>query len=356
MGSILTRPSDTLTPDNLLIGMPFVEFAPKLSSGGFGSFRDLGIIRSAALQKTLEVITLRDSRSGISEKIRELVRQFDASLVVTTHKFDKQNLQLFLAAKSVTDINAGTATATNETVTLTDDPKNWADLANSLVQTFTSLEPAQISDEAVGTGDGSTLTFNLDFKVNATGDVSSLTVGGTERSGDLVSGTSPSAGQIGLVTGTGSDSGKLTFPSGEAPADGDAIVATYTPSFSLTENTDFSVDYPGGRIRRIDIASDKLKDNQPVDATYDYETFDGAKLPPFSQFVFEGKARVRLLTDVGINLDWEIPVVNLRVTDTEFAFSEDDFATGELALQLIKDSTQPDKPYGEAKVYDENAA
>ena len=355
MGSIETRPSDALTPDNLLIGMPYVEFRPANTSGGYGPYRSLGIIDSAAIAKTLENATLKSAQSGIDVIVREIVRSFEGRLRVSTFKFDADNMQLFLASATQVQTSAGTAVATAEAVTLGAAYDQWADLGFGLLTAFTTLAPATVTEEAVGTGDGASGTtsgdFALDFKVNAAIDITSLTVAGTPIT--VVAGA-PGGGQVGVVTGTGATGGYLDFDT--APADGAAIVATYLPDFTLVENTDFVVDYSGGRVRRVESAVLATRDNQPVLATYTYTTFDGIELTPFTQFTFNGMARIKLLTDVGINMIWPIPDVSLKITDSDFEFNKEEFAAGELELTLNNDTTAPSAPYGTAIVYDENAA
>ena len=359
MGAIETRPSDVLTPDNLLIGMPYVEFRPANTSGGYGEFRSLGIIDSAAIQKTLENATLKSAQSGTDVIVREIVRSFEGRLAITTYKFDSENMQLFLAAASTTQESAGTATATAEAVTLASVYSQWADFAQSLVKAFTTLACAAITDEAVGTGDGTSGDtsgdFSLDWKPKLVADVTSVTVAGVAYT-PIAVGAKAAGNEVEVVIGTGATAGDLQFAeSGAFVNVTGAILATYTPSHTLVENTDFVIDYSGGRVRRIS-GELALRNLQPVAATYDYTTYDGISMPPFTQFTFAGQARIKLLTDVGINMEWTIPDVSLKITDTDFEFNKEEFAAGELALTMNYDSTAPLAPYGTAYIYDENAA
>ena len=357
--SIESRPADALTPDNLLIGMPYVEFAAANSSGGYGAYRSLGIIDSAAIQKALETAVLKSAQSGTDVIVREIVRSFEGRLVVTTFKFDAENMQLFMAAAEMTAEAAGTGTATAEAVTLPAAYDQWADLAEQLLSAFTTLACAPIVAEAVGTGDGSSGDtfgdFALDFKPLLVADVTSVVVG-TQAYTPIAEGAAASGFEVEVRIGTGATSGQLRFNSGGAPVNvTGAIVASYAPSHTLVENTHYVVDYSGGRIRRVS-GEQALRDLQPVLATYDHATFDGYSMPPFTQFTFEGRARIRLLTDVGINMLWPIPSVSLKITDTDFEFNKEEFAAGELEMTLNYDSTNPSAPYGTATIYDENIA
>jgi hypothetical protein len=358
MGSIQTRPVDTTTVDNLIIGIPYVDFAPALVSGGFGSFRNLGIINDASINKTIELATLKSSQSGFGVLAREIVRDLEARLTITLFQHSAANMQYVLGSATSTTENSGTATITNEEVQLQPVATDWTDLEFPLIDTLTSLDPDTITAEAVGTGAGGTFgetqgDFSLDFSVLVLGDITAFTEGGVDRLADLVSGGSPAATEIGVIVGDLSTSGELVWPSGEAPASGDAIVATYLPSFAPVENTDFSVDYPSGRVRRI-TGSNFLRSLQPILVDYDRVTLDATVLKPFTQNTFSGKARIRLLTDVGINMDWTIPSVDLRLTDTDFEFSREEFGTNELVITMRDNGTTT--PYGECRVYDENAA
>lgn len=356
--SVQTRPIDITTKDNLLIGVPFVEFAPKLSGGGFGSFRSMGIVQDAAIAKSITRAALKSSHSGVAKLVREIVQEIEARLRVDLFQFGPDNMQLFMGSATLTNENAGTTAVVDEKVTLPSSATEFASLVNLGVSApITSVDPDTITAEAVGTGDGATGTtkgdFALDFKPKVIGDVTSFKEGGTERVSALVAGSTPSAGEIGIVVGTGADAGDITYPAGEAPANGDALVATYTPSHTLVEDTDFSVDYPDGRIRRIS-GSSILKAKQPLLVDYSYTTFDGKVLAPFSQLTFPGKCRLRLLTDIGINLIWTVPLVDVTLTDEDFAFSREEFATGQLNVTLRDDGTS--QPFGTMRLFEEGAS
>jgi hypothetical protein len=359
MGSIETRPVDNFTADNVLIGMPFLEIGLEDGAGGYEAYRNVGIIDTAAIAKELEVIALRSAQSGTDVLIRELVRSFEGRINVTVYNFDEHNMQLMFSSSSQTAINAGTASVTDEEISLATTDLQWTDLAHQGITGGITVTCDEVEDEAVGTGDGTlgdaSGDYSLDFKVNAVGDVTSVTVGGTSYT-PIAVGAAAAGNEVEVVTGNGATSGDLQFFVGGVAANvTGAIVATYEPSFALTEDTDYAIDYQDGRIRRIvGGATDKLKASQPVLVDYTYTTYDGFSIEPFTQYVFAGRARLRLLTDVGINILWTIPSVNIRLTDDDFEFSRDEFAAGALAVTLLDDGTAT--PYGTLEVYDENAA
>lgn len=359
--SVVARPSDAITEDFLLLGLPVIEFGFELSGGGYGAYFGLGIPESAEVQKALQFAQLRNSQSGTSKLVRELVRQFDATIQVTTFRHSGANMQLMFASATLADVADSTPTVTDDPFRLTDNDQVFHDLANQQIsEPITGVECAEIAAEDVGTGQGGTFgetlgDFALDFKLNVIGDVSSFTVGGTERVSDLVAGSSPGAGQIGINVGATATSGQIIFPSGEAPASGAALVATYQPTFSFSENTDFGVDYLNGRVRLFshDQATDELKDFQPMQADYDYTRPAYEEIEPFTQFVFAGRARVRQLTDVASNLIWTIPKCQVRLTEDAFVFNRDDFTVTALALNLLEDDADPTQPYGNLRIYRE---
>ena len=346
--SVQPRPTDILTVDFLQLGMPYVEFSPALGGGAFGPYRSLGVIDSAEIAKTIELATLRSSQSGVSVKLRELVRQFEAVLNVGLFQHTAENMQLLFGSSQLSAVSADpAASVVGDPFILTDDPQDFLDLSNQLIDEATVVVTAdQIALEAVGTGQGGTFgettgQFALDFKINVIGDVSLYqeTNGAvvTDRTGDLVAGTTPSPGEIAIAVGAIATSGQITYPSGEAPAAGVIIEATYEPTFAFVLNTDFAVDPKPGRVRLFDIdgATDALRSFQPMEAAYDYNQLDHSELLPFTQFVFSGRTRIRLLTDVGINLIWTVPSSSIRVTDEAFTFNRDEFQVSQLAIDLL---------------------
>lgn len=345
--SVEPRPADTTTVDFLQLGMPFVEFAPALVGGGFGPFRSLGIIDSAEIQKEVELATLRSAQSGVSVKIRELLRLFEASLAITTYAHTPENMQLIFASSTLTPVSGGALAVVGDPYQLTDDPEDFLNLSNANLQEGTVVPTAdEITDEAVGTGQGGTFgettgDFALDFKIDAIVDVSAYveTTAGVpnDRTADLVAGTTPMATQIGIVIGAVATGGEITYPAGEAPASGVVITATYEPGFAFVLNTDFTTEPKQGRIRHLAFngGTDALKNFQPMEANYTYDAIDRNDLLPYTQFVFSGQTRIRLLTDVGINIRWTIPSSSIRITDDPFTFNRDEFQASALSLEIL---------------------
>lgn len=361
MGSIEPRPNNNpSTSDNVQVGMPTVEFAASLGGGVFAAFRDLGIINSAAIAKELNLITLENAQSGTAKVVREDVQRFESRLNIGVHDHGGENMKLIFASATRTPISAGVAAIVNEIVFLQADTIEWSDLANALVLKTPAVvtDPAPLTDEAVGTGDGTTGDtagdFSLDFKPFILGDVTSITVAGVAFTpvASFVSGN-----EVIVTVGTGAASGELQFGVGGVAANvTGAILATYEPTHTLVENTDYIIDYADGRIRVEDLTagSAPLRANQPVEVDYSHTTFTGDTISPYTQFVFAGRARVKLLTDIGINMRWTIPSVNLRLTDDEFTFNREEFQESQLSLTLVDDGTAT--PFGTMDIFPESAA
>jgi hypothetical protein len=372
--SVVPRPTDSTTEQNLLIGMPFVEFAIKNANGTYDPYRNLGIVDAAELQKTVDPNQLRSSQSGISILVRELVRQFDAQLQVQLFNFEPENMRLAFGASTLTLISSGTPTKTGDPFTLTDDNQDFLDLSESLIdEPVASVSCEAIVLEEVGTqatgGEvanfGETLgDFALDWKplAAATGnDVTAYietTAAGvaTDRTADLVGGNPPvpAPGEIGINDTLVVNAGQILYPAGETIADGTSITVSYEPSHAFVENTDFVVDYKEGRVRILqtfDGAGDALRSYQPMEATYDYTEIAHSEIDPYTQFEFQGKSRVRLLTDVGINMIWAIPKSSIRLTDDAFAFSRDNPGLATLLLNILDNGGS--QPYGIMEIYEE---
>lgn len=364
MGSIETRPTtaNAETIDNLFIGMPFVDIALQNSDGSFGNWRNLGIVETAAIAKEIELASLKSAQSGTDVLVRELVRSFEARLNVGVFDFAKENFWLFMAAddSTVADLTASPTVIVDESQTLnTAGATSWTDL-NNVPTAWTSLDPGTETAEAVGTGDGTlgqvSGEYSLDYKVAAVSDVTSVTVAGVAYTPVAV-GAATSGDEVEVVVGTGADSGDLRFSTASSYADvTGAIVATYTPTHTFTENTNYVVDYEAGRIRPINIseATTLMKPGQTVLADYTHQQASGSTLVPFTKFVFTAKCRVRQLTDVGINFTWEIPLVNVRLTDDDFEFSRDEFGVGNVSVTMVDDGSAT--PFGTIYLYDETAA
>jgi hypothetical protein len=370
MASVESRPPQPLTPDNLMIGVPFVAFGKQTAPNVYESYRDLGIINEAAIAKELEILTLRSAHSGIDSIIREIVRRAEYRLNIQSFQFDADNLQLIMGSATKTAQTGGDVAVANDQVYLPAFP-DWGELTNSIKDkdpaNWTDLDASAITGEVLGTATGSpfgetTGDFQFDFKI-ASGDVAASCViyhdgvDVTTLGFSLVAGTSPLTTEIAIEEGnSGATGARLTYFTGEGPANGVVVTADYTPTPTLTENTDFIVDYQYARVRAIGDggASEWLMENQPIDCDYITTLFAGDLLRPFTQPTVDGRARIQLLTDVGINLIWPIPAVSLRINDDDFSFSREEFATGSLTLTLTDDGSSD--PYGVAQVYDENAA
>jgi hypothetical protein len=357
-------PVDEVTERFLILGLPVIEFAYETSPSIFGPYFSIGIPDSAEVTKELQQAQLRNAQSGASKLVRELVRQFDATIAVSTFNHSGQNMQLMFASQSLTLLNAQVVAVPSEIVNLQPSDLVFLSLAQQLLVQAPgpTVAAAEISAEDVGTGQGGTFgevtgDFALDYKVSVVADVSLLTVGGVDRTADIVAGVSPLAGEIGIEEGSVAASGQLTFPSGEGPANGAALIATYQPSFGpLVENTDFVVDYLDGRVRVIgpfDGPTDDFRSGQPMTVGYSYDQPEQQQIAPFTQFVFAGRARIRQLTQVGENLIWPIPKAQARLTADAFVFNRDDLTVTSLALQLLEDTANPSAPYGLMGIYQE---
>lgn len=248
--SVETRPTDNTTKDNLLLGMPFVEFAP-LSGGVFLPFESLGIVDTAELAKELESIALESSQSGVRVTVRELPTKINPQINVGVFNFSADILRYTLGSSSKTAVSANAAQAvTNEAVEASSDPQDFLDLLHRLLNAGSVVvTPATVTGEAVGSGDGTTGATSGDFalanKVRLVADITG-TIDIT-NAGIVTSYTPVAVGGAGVglkvevVVGTGSDSGNLQFFSGAGAVNvTGTIAATYTPSFSLTEGL------PGG--------------------------------------------------------------------------------------------------------------
>jgi len=59
--SVQARPSDAVTEDFLILGLPVIEWAFETSPGVFGAFFGLGIPSSTEVQKELQTAKLLNS-------------------------------------------------------------------------------------------------------------------------------------------------------------------------------------------------------------------------------------------------------------------------------------------------------
>lgn len=354
----LTRTVDALTEKWLLLGLSEFQFAPKLAGGGFGPFVSLGIVDTQELQKEIELMELVDRRSGSEEVVLEIVRKLAFRYQVGVFKWDAANLQLLLGSAELRAVAASTPSVVDEELVLTSDPRDFVPLANRLlVEPLTSVDAKAITDEAVGTGNGTLGTtlgdFALDFPVNVIGDVTKFMEGSTDRVGDLVAGSSPMAGEIGIVVGADADSGKIIYPAGEAPANGDAIVASYGPTFTFTENTDYFVDPKAGAVRVL-TSTLKARAGQTLLVDYDHAVLDHEEVDLGTQRTFAGKARVRHLPDRGVRFVHDVPKASIRLTDDAITFDPQNPSVGTLVVNVLSDGTS--KPFGTLEIYPEKSA
>lgn len=358
---IYSRPVDSITVNWAQFGMPYIEFAPLLSSGAYGPYRDIGSTASIEIANGLDFAAMMDSRSSRQVKLREFVRTIDATINVTTRQHSPDNLQLIFGSTSLTEVAGGSETSTDEQFQLTDDEQDFLDLDHQLVdESSVVVSAAPISSEAVGTGQGTPFgetkgDFSLDFKPLIVGDVSVFTVGGVSRVGSLVSGAPSGSGEIGLFVGATADSGQLQWYTGEGPAAGAAIVASYEPSHSFVLNTDFGVDPKHGRVRMFNVggSTDALKDFQVMEGTYDYTETAHYEIVPWTQLIFEGRTRVRMLGDQGINMVWVIPSTSVRPTSDPYTFDDENPGVANLAFSLLDNQTSA--PYGTIELYGEES-
>ncbi len=363
--SVQTRPIDLLTRTHGMLGTPYVEWAFALDGGGFGSYREIGIVEAAEIAQAVTNADMRDPRSGTSQLVRRHTREFDLTLSATTKKFDAANLQLMLLASGITAVAGGVTAVAADSVFLTDDPEDFVDLANAgLVEATVTVTAAEVGTspdlERVGTGQGTPFgetqaDFALDFTVLVVGDVSSYIetpAAGvvTERVGDIVAGAAPMAGQIGIIETAIATSGEITYPAGEGPAAGTTIDVTYAPTHTITDNVDAFYDPKFGRVRCI-FSTNKLRALQPIDVAYDYNAIAHDEISPGTQLTFPGRARIRHLPDVGVNWIWPIPQASIQASGEAFAFSPDEWAGHAISITLENNGSA--NPYGVLEIFDE---
>lgn len=336
--SIEARPTDTITKNNLFVGMPFILFERKLASGAFDTPRNLGIIDSAELQKTIEVLQLTNKQSGITVLEKEAIGRIEPRLQIGIFNFEPANMRYFLASKSLTEVSSSTVVVTDDEVTVPSlFPNEYAPLSNALITTepLTDLDPKTVTSEAVGTGDGSSNAFALDFPVLVVGDLTTITVGGVTYTPIAVS-AAATGNEVEVVVGAVATSGNLEFFVGGSttpPPNGDAIVATYTSTMTFTSGTDYTLDPTDGRIRFLD--TDKVRIGQILEADYSYTQLDETTFVPFTQGSFEGRVTIKQLTGLGVNFIWDIPSASIRLNDDPFAWNADDFATGTITMNIL---------------------
>jgi hypothetical protein len=341
-----SRPSDTFTKDNLLIGFSVVEFTPAVSGGGFGTPVQVGILAGEELQKEIELLQLQRGDSGTLTVDRELISSIEVTMQLEVFNFRADIAELIFGSTDRVAISADAASSVvNEQFTVPNSgaeaERTFIGLDNADIDEATfigsSVTCDTITDEAVGTGDGvigdTPGDFSLDFKVVDFNDLTTVTVGGASVT--PVTGTTPSAGEVTVTGGTGALSSELDF--GTIPASGAAIVITYTPAFTFANLTDYVVDPTLGRIRMLAVnteATDELRGAQPMLADYSYDRKASNDLKPFTRTQVDGKCTIKHLTDIGVNFIWTIPSATILITDDALTFGAEEFGTATLALNV----------------------
>ena len=323
------RAGDTFTRDNLLLGFSQIFFTP---TGG--TEVPMGILSSQAMNKVVETLQLPKGDSGTITIDREIVSRIEPTWTLETFNMRSDVARFIFGSDVITSVTADATAAGSTNLTLNaDDPFDaYLSLTHGdILESSVAITCQQRVSESVGTGDGATGgtqgDFALDFKIKAIGDVTVFLVGGVDEIAKVVVGSTPAAGEIAIEIGeedspvTGS--GAITFGASEIPADGAAIVATYTPSFSGADYAnpgDFQFAPILGQIRFLhagaDVSPFRLTgDKQPMTVTYTYDRKAHVIFQPFRQNSFDGAAVIRHLPDVGVNFVWPIPSATVRVTD-----------------------------------------
>lgn len=355
------RPSDTFSRQNLLLGFSIMEFEPALTAGGYGAVVPFGILSAQALQKEIETIVLERGDSGTLTVDREIVSRLQPSFQVQTFNFRSDLAQYIWGSESIAAVVADAAAAGTSLVTIptTNPYTSFLGLSHANIDESTvEVTCTEIVSEAVGTGDGvsggTQGDFSLDFKIKAIGDVTEFLVGGVDQTANLVAGSTPAAGEIaieiGLEDSLTTGSGAITFGAAQIPANGAAIVATYTPSFSTTAgdivngglpasaDNDFVFDPLLGRIRFLREGADdtpfRVAGGQPLTVGYNYQRNASVTLKPFTQPQSDGRMTVRHLPNYGVNFIYTIPSVTLLLTDDELTFGAEDLATATLNVNI----------------------
>ena len=348
---VMTRPSDAFTRDNLLLGFSVVMFTPSGSSTAV----PLGILSSEALQKEVETLQLERGDAGTLTVDREIISKLSVTMAFELFNFKASVAQYIFGAENLTVVTADAAAADSSNVSMpsTSEFDTFLDLTHGDIdETSVEVTFNTITNEAVGSGDGVTVDFQLDQKVKAVADVTSVTIGGVAYTPVAV-GAAAAGNEVEVIIGetdgaAGTGSGSFeTFVGGvsTAPASGLAIVATYTPSFSTTGTdlvnlTDFVFDPIQGKVRFLDPSG---ADNSPFRASggqasmnvaYTYNRRASTSLKPFTQTSFEGSAQILHLPDTGINFVWNVPSATIILTADDLTFGADDFATASLSMNV----------------------
>lgn len=362
------RISDNFTRDALLLGFSQVQFTP---TGGTAI--DIGILASEELQKTVETLRLEDGSSGLLTVNREIISRMEPSFVLGLYNFEADIAQYLFGAESLTENSAATVAVAADGIVAASASGNypatdiWTSLSNRRIDETVAVTATggTVTNEAVGTGDGTlgavSGEYALDFKIDTVADVASVTVGGVSYA--PVNAATSTALEAVIVEGTGATSGDIQFVNASGtPIDvTGAILATYTPALTLTENTDYIIDPVDGRVRFLALdtiasrqATIPVRSTQPIDFAYSYSSFASNSLQPFTKNQVDGSATIKHLPDVGSNFIWQIPSVTILQTDAGLTFGADDFVTGELKMN-VNDAGGTDR-FGTLELFDETQA
>ncbi len=352
------RPTDgdTITIDNLLIGMPYVEFTPTVN-GVAQQPINLGVIDSAELAKELEELALESSQSGTRVTLRELITRIDPEFNIGTFNFAATVMQFSLGSGTLTPVVANAAAVvTDESITTTTDPLDYLALNQIDINVGSEVvTAAAVVDEQIGATDGSlgaaSGDFTLDFKVFAVADVTRIDF--VDSLGQITSFTpiavaaAAAGNEVEVVVGTAGTSGDLQFFVGGVATDlaaGGRVEGDYEPTFTLTQGIadpdDYILDTKNGRLRVLTEATKAtgtqvIIQGQAVFIDYTFSQKASTTLKPFTQTTFAGTARIRQLTGVGINFIWDIPKAQIQITDDALTFADDDFTVGNLTIKVL---------------------
>lgn len=344
-----SRPSDSFTKDNLLIGFSVVEFTPALSGGGFGTPIQVGILAGEELQKEIELLQLQRGDSGTLTVDRELISSIEVTMQLEVFNFRADIAALIFGSTDGVAISSNPALAVvNEQWVVPNSgaeaERTFIDLGNADIDeaTFvgTSVTCDTRTDEAVGTGDGTSGAvdgdFTLDYKPLVIGDVTAVTVGGVTYT-PIATATAASGLEVEIQVGATSISGDMQFHSAGTPVNvTGAILSTYTPSHAFANLTDYVTDPTLGRIRMLNVnaTTDALKGGQPMLADYSYDQKSAVNLKPFTRTQVDGKVTIKHLTDIGVNFIWTVPSATILITDDALTFGAEEFGTASLALNI----------------------
>ncbi len=332
--------------ENYAVGLPIVYF-----DDGSGE-RDIGNIAGAGIEPAITYLEHFTSRSGVRLKDKSVAVEKAVNITVTFDELNADNLKHFFMSNTLITHAAAVVSVVNEVFSISAYSTVWTALDYTDISSV-SVELGSIDAEAVGTGTGASGEewgdFTLDFAPQSPADITSLTVATTPfvALGDGGAGTA--SFEVEIICGNTPTGGNMRFfINGSADNVTGAILATYKPSWDGTENTDFSVDYSGGRIRRISggVDHEVIRDNQNLLIDYMYQTGDEKRIYPMKSDVVEGSARIVFEPEVGNPMQWTIHKCNIR-PEGSLDFNAEDWMTADFVLEILADITDnPGHPYG----------